>query len=310
MKKVPVLFIIFNRPELSLETFKAIKKYQPNVLYIAADGPRSWVDGETEVCTYTRQLILEQIDWDCEVHKLFRDKNVGCGFGPSSGISWMFEKEEYGIIIEDDCTPSSDFFKFCEELLPKYAECHQIMQINGFNPAAKNITGNSYSFSRYPKIWGWATWKRAWKDFDIKMSEWPKYKKSNKIWKQFPLLEGLIHKYIWERSFRELNSTDRPNFWDIPWSITIFSKDGLCIVPDVNMVVNTGEGVNATNCIIIDPNVSKLKYGKMDFPLIHPQETLLTKETNQEDQKDYMNRRKSLLKQKIKRFFKLKAQNI
>ena len=300
MKKIPILFVIFNRPELALKTFKAIKAYQPDDLYIAADGPRKEKIGEEDICNKTRTSILNEIDWTCNVHKLFRKNNIGCGLGVSSGISWMLETELYGIILEDDCTPSLDFFNFCEELLPKYMDNNKIMQINGYNPNSFKSIGNSYSFSRYPKIWGWATWKRAWNLFDLKMTGWESYKKSHNMVGQFPILEKWIHVYVWNKYYKEVNHTEKPRAWDIPWSISIFSRDGLCIVPDVNLVINTGEGVDATNCQLIDPYVSKQKFGKIDGRIVHPSTVELTYLTNQIDSKSYMRRKKRLKYLKMK----------
>lgn len=306
MKKIPVLFIIFNRPELALNTFKVIKTYQPEVLYIAADGPRKEKTGEKEICEKTREYILDQIDWTCKVHKLFRDQNIGCGLGVSNAISWMFKKELYGIILEDDCIPSLDFFRFCEELLPKYVDNDKIMQINGYNPNSHTSIGNSYSFSRYPKIWGWATWKRAWNQFDLKMIEWPNYRDSGKMKTQFPILERWIHLYVWNKYYKEVNEVLKPRAWDIPWSVTIFSQDGLCIVPDINLVVNTGEGIYATNCYVIDPIVSKQKYGNLCGNMIHPSNIELTYFTNHLDSKSFINRKIRIRLLKIKQIFTLK----
>lgn len=304
MDKIPVLFVIFNRPELTIETFKVIKKYQPTDLYIAADGARKWKNGEKEKCDYTRKVILEQIDWECNVHKLFREENVGCGLSVSGGISWMFESEDYGIVIEDDCSPSLDFFLLCENLLPRYKDCENIMQINGFNPVATAEAGSGYSFSRYPKIWGWATWKRAWAHFDISMKEWESYRKSNRLSKQFPFWERWIHQYVWDKYYKELQKVKSPRTWGIQWSVSIFSRDGLCIVPDTNLVVNTGEGIEATNCDVADPLVSRCKLGKFIFPVRHPERIELDVQINEMDSDFYMKRKISVRIQRIKRFLK------
>jgi len=303
-KKIPVLFIIFNRTELAIETFKSIKKYQPTELYIVADGARKGKEGEKEKCDYTRQTILKQIDWDCNIHKLFREENVGCGLSVSGGISWMFESENYGIVIEDDCSPSLDFFLLCEDLLPRYKDCDNIMQINGFNPVAATEEGSGYSFSRYPKIWGWATWKRAWAYFDISMKEWETYRNNNKMNKQFPLFERWIHQYVWNKYYEELQNVISPRAWGIQWSVSVFSRDGLCIVPDVNLIVNTGEGIDATNCDVVDPLISKCKLGKFIFPIQHPKKIGLNIKTNRMDSNFYLQRKVSVRIQRAKKFLK------
>lgn len=303
--KIPVLFIVFNRKQLALKTFERIKQYKPQFLYIAADGPREDREGEDLICEEVRSEILRQITWPCCVHKLFREKNVGCGYGVSGAITWFLKNEKYGAIIEDDCSPSLDFFLYCEELLPKYEKNENVMQINGFNPLASGVNSCTYSFSRYPKIWGWATWSRAWNKFDINMDIWQEYRNSGRIWKHFPPLEAFIHRRIWDNYKKELSLSEKPRTWDFQWSISIFSNNGLCVVPGCNLVVNTGEGVEATNCDVVDPEYKKIEYGNLQWPIIHPVVVKLDKQTNKKDSDAYMARRWRLfvikLKEKLKR---------
>ena len=110
----PVLFVIFNRPDTTQKVFNAIRQAKPKQLFVAADGPREGKEGEKEKCEQVREII-EQIDWDCEVKTLFRDKNLGCKIAVSSAIDWFFENVEEGIILEDDCLPSQSFFWYCQE---------------------------------------------------------------------------------------------------------------------------------------------------------------------------------------------------
>lgn len=299
--KVPVLFVIFNRPKLAETTFGAIREYAPEKLYIAADGPRKQYEGEHLICRNTRERILNLIDWNCEVHTLFREENIGCGRGPSEAISWMFEHEEYGIILEDDCLPSMDFFLFCEQLLPLYKEEKNVMQINGFNPSSAQTAGNTYTFSHYPKIWGWATWRRAWQTFDFHMNYWPSYRKGGAYLKDFPLPEALIHRYVWNQYYKELRSEERPRAWDLQWSVALFMNKGLCVVPGVNLIRNTGVGVDATNCIYGNSSEAEIQYGKLEFPLSHPKQVVINKKANAIDSRFYRKEKWNNLKQKIKR---------
>ena len=108
----PVLFLIFNRPDVTEKVFSQIKKATPKQLFIAADGPRA-ANAEDQVeCAKTRQLVLDMIDWECEVKTLFREENLGCGLAVSQAITWFFEHVEMGIILEDDCYPDLSFFRF------------------------------------------------------------------------------------------------------------------------------------------------------------------------------------------------------
>lgn len=109
----PILYLIFNRPKLTGRTFEAIRKVKPQRLYIAGDGPRTGKGpAEQNLVRETRELVLQKIDWPCDVKTLFRDNNLGCGRAVSEAISWFFEQEEMGIILEDDCLPDLSFLDF------------------------------------------------------------------------------------------------------------------------------------------------------------------------------------------------------
>lgn len=174
---VPVLLLIFNRPDTTQRVFHEIRGASPLQLFISADGPRENKPGEFEKCQITRDIV-RQVDWDCEVYTNFRDKNLGCKIAVSSAIDWFFENVEEGIILEDDCLPSFSFFRFCEELLEKYRDDERIMQIGGTNLLSEwQRSDDSYYFSKYGAIWGWATWRRAWQYYDVNMKLWPEVKK-------------------------------------------------------------------------------------------------------------------------------------
>ncbi|MFH1427813.1 MAG: nucleotide-diphospho-sugar transferase, partial [Patescibacteria group bacterium] len=180
----PILFLIFNRPETTQRVFDKIKIIKPRHLFVAADGPREGKN-ESEKCQAVRDII-KQIDWDCKVNTLFRDKNLGCKLAVSSAIDWFFDNVEEGIILEDDCLPDPSFFKFCQELLVKYREDSNVMCISGdnFNPNLYNGS-DSYFFSKVASIWGWASWRRAWKYYDIEMKSFLLFSKNNKVKKIF-----------------------------------------------------------------------------------------------------------------------------
>lgn len=166
MFNTPILYIVFNRLDTVKQTFPQIKKQQPKDLYVAADGPRPSKPEESEKCKAVRDWILSQIDWDCNVHTLFREKNLGCKYGVAGAIKWFFENVEQGIVIEDDIFPAQSFFKFCEQMLEIYKDRNDIGFISGccaFPALCKKNT--DYFLSTIPGVWGWASWKRAVKDY-------------------------------------------------------------------------------------------------------------------------------------------------
>ena len=258
----PVLFLVFNRPDTTIQVFQKIREAEPLRLYVAADGPRKDREGEAEKCKQVRH-IATNVDWDCEVKTLFRDENLGCKMAVSGGIDWFFEKEEMGIILEDDCLPSKTFFRFCEELLIKYRQDTRIWHIGGTNPLSKITQADSYYFSIYNRIWGWATWKRAWKNFDSEIKIWPEIKKNKKL--KYVLSKSEYIKY--EKLFDSVYNGEIDT-WDYQWFL-IKLINGLSIIPNTNLVKNIGFGKNATHTKDINHKLANLELGEMKFPLIH-----------------------------------------
>jgi len=137
MFETPILFLIFNRPEETKLVFEQIRKVKPKYLYVAADGPRKEKEGDLELCNHTRKII-EAIDWDCELNKLYRDENLGSGIGIIEAINWFFEHEVYGNILEDDCLPKQSFFPFIKVMLEKYQHNERIMLVSSSKPNSSN----------------------------------------------------------------------------------------------------------------------------------------------------------------------------
>jgi hypothetical protein len=265
--KTPILFIIFNRPDTTQVVFNEIKKIKPEKLFVSADGPRANKEGEHEKCIETRKII-EQVDWDCKVKKLYRDKNLGCKSAVSSAITWFFENIDCGIILEDDCLPDGSFFRFCEELLEKYKNDERVMTISGNNYQFGKKRGNaSYYFSAYNHIWGWASWKRAWTKYDVGIRSYPEFKSSNKI---SGIFKEKAYRRFWLEKFDEAY-TNRIDTWDYQLTYMLWNNNGLSILPNVNLVTNIGFGAGATHTKNGSLS-SGIKAETMAFPLKHPDE--------------------------------------
>ena len=249
MVKTPVLLIGFNRPDNMGKVFEQIRKSQPEVLYIAVDGARDNKPGETDRCKEC-QSFAQKVDWPCDVHTLFRDKNVGCALGVSGAISWAFESTERLIILEDDCVPQESFFAFCDEMLEKYNGDTRIWQVCGrsYHPGSRFFEKSDYVFSRYAHIWGWATWKRCWEHFDLKMNDFP----------DFIANGGAMNVYQSKRLGKKSNKGYSKVYknidyisshtWDYQWSYTKLKNAALGIVPCQNLIRNIGgdSGAHAT----------------------------------------------------------------
>ena len=242
MLDVPVLFCIFNRPELTRQVFERIREAQPKVLLVVSDGARPDREGEHAAVLQSRSVI-QDIDWDCEVKTNFADENMGCKARIATGITWAFEHAEELIILEDDCLPDPTFFRYCSELLNRYRANPNIMMISGNNFQPTSRTDASYYFSHWTHIWGWATWKRAWQHFDVDVSDWPQRRLENFFAHIFPSETDQNHwRQVMDNQHAGLIDT-----WDFPWTYACWKSGGLTVLPDQNLVTNIGFGEAATH---------------------------------------------------------------
>tara|TARA_Y100000389_G_scaffold143669_1_gene141967 strand:+ start:7565 stop:8497 length:933 start_codon:yes stop_codon:yes gene_type:complete len=260
-----VLFLVFNRPETTTKVFEKIRQVKPPKLYIAGDGPRENHKEEEAKVKKVREIVTK-IDWHCEVKTLFRKKNLGCKKGVGNAISWFFEHEEQGIILEDDCLAHKDFFNFCENLLDLYSKDKRIASITGNNfQNGKWRGGSSYYFSKYNHCWGWATWRRAWKCYQADIAFWPKWSKT-KLWiKQIP---DKIERNYWEKIFNVVYD-GKIDSWAYPWTASVWYKGGLTITPNINLVSNIGFGKNASHTKTKNNKFSKMQVYNIDV-IEHP----------------------------------------
>jgi len=257
-----VLFLVFNRLNTTEQVFEAIREAKPPRLYIAADGARPNIEGEAEKIEAVRDYIMQNIDWECEVKTLFRDENLGCKYAVSDAITWFFENEAQGIILEDDCLPSQSFFWYCEDLLEQYKNDQRIFLISGYNKQNQwKIEDESYFFSNYGGIWGWASWSRAWKHYDVDMKDIHEFMRKNNFVNLLGKRQGLQRqKMIFDSIIiKDINS------WAYQWGYARHKNNGLACVPSMSLIENIGFGEDATNTSGVNTdNVSK---HEISFPI-------------------------------------------
>lgn len=261
---VPVLLIAFNRPDLFSSLLSKIVVKNPSKVYISIDGPRENRPGEKE---RVEEVISIAKNHHLSKNFIFKinEKNLGCGKGVSSAITWFFDHEEKGIILEDDCEPNDSFFSFCDELLTKYEKDDRIGMISGDNFFFSQYSiSQSYFFSSYFHIWGWASWRRAWDGYQLRtfdaneVKEVLKYKFKNRRERDFWFSQIT-------KSFSGLFDT-----WDYQWVYLNFKKGRLSIMPKVNLIANTGFGDFATHTIDVTSVLNNMQTSELEFPLIHP----------------------------------------
>ncbi len=260
---IPVLFCFFNRPDTTKKAFDEIRKCKPQKLYLASDGPRE-NRNESSTIFQLRNDIINSIDWDCEVKTLFRDHNLGCSLGIKTAIDWLFENENFGIILEDDCIVQPSFWQYMQELLVRYENDLRIGMIAGYNQLNNIFNEDSYAFSSYKACWGWATWRRAWKNMDIEM-KWRTTHQYNDIM----MRTGLYGKDIRETEFKLMKiDANLVSAWDWQWYSALAAQNQLCIFPAVNLVTNIGFGKDATHTSNKSDSVDATQ--NLAFPLKHP----------------------------------------
>ena len=236
-----VLFLVFNRPDTTAQVFEAIRKAKPPRLYVAADGPRPDRTDEAEKVAKVRE-IATAVDWPCEVKTLFREENLGCKYAVSGGITWFFDHEEQGIILEDDCLPHPVFFTYCEENLVAYKYLSDIWAICGWTPFNIKIPSRSDYLSSYPSVWGWATWRDRWLYYDAEI-----FKKSNRD--AIRVIPSRLLQYIYWVNFLNLSILSKIDTWDYQFTYLVVSRRGSALRPTGNLVKNIGFGVDATHTV-------------------------------------------------------------
>lgn len=272
--KAPVLLITFARLDTTLKVIASIRKYKPTKLYISSDYGREgrFLDShnmyEQQWVTKIREIILQSIDWECEVFTLFSQVNLGCKKAVSSAIDWFFENEDCGIILEDDTVPSQSFFIFCEEMLDKYRNSPEIFMISGwsaldFDQDAKKSLQYDYFFSKYTHIWGWASWRRAWKLYQRDFTNFER---------EFSLLvfDNNQERKIWYENLKAYHE-GKIDTWDYPWTYTIWKHNGLSIYPKNNMIDNIGFNRDDATHTKDESRYQNMKvYDELEFPITHP----------------------------------------
>jgi hypothetical protein len=266
--RAPVALLIFNRPETTARVFEAVREARPSRLLVVADGPRPGVEGEAERCAQAR-AVTEAVDWECEISREYSDVNLGCKRRVSSGISWVFEQAEEAVLLEDDCLPHPSFFSYCDELLDRYRDDSSVMHISGDNLRFGRRGDASYFFSRYPHVWGWASWRRAWEHYDPDLAAWEAADKDAFLEAAF---EDPAERRFWRHAW-DGSGSGAIDTWDFQWVHACIAAAGLAINPNANLVSNIGFGGTGTHTDEDSEGLAGLPIEQLELPLRHPPET-------------------------------------
>ena len=263
---VAVGFFTFNRLDTTIRVFEQIREAKPTRLYLISDGPRESKPQEEVKVQEVRNYIEEHIDWPCKVYKNYALKNMGCKNRMATGITWLLEKEEMAIILEDDVKPTQDFFLYAKEMLERYRDDERVMLVSGFKLIGDYPVDDSYTFSNHAMIWGWATWRRAWNHYDIDIKEWEENKKSKCLRKYYNFWGYIKASHDFDSVHSHAKDT-----WDFQWAYTVLKCGGLAVIPKVNLIENLGFGRADATHTTGNTNQDFTTY-PLSFPLKGPSE--------------------------------------
>jgi hypothetical protein len=291
-KNIPVLLIAYNRPSKFKKLVFELKLTKPKKIYVFVDGPRSKKD---QLMIDKTKDVLNKINWKCQIIKKFEDKNHGVGVGPYNAINWFFQNEEMGIILEDDCIPQKNFFYFCKKMLIAHRNNNNIGIICGTNFVPIKTIKSSYLFSIFPNIWGWATWKRNWKGYNLDLKYWKNFRTSKK-WINICLNFDMYKTFT---SMIDYYFFNKKKLWDVQYFIFLLKKNKINILPKYSIIKNIGIDKFASTTFKKSKKISYVSK-KFDLKLIHPKTVSTNKKIDERIFYSVYYKKKGI----IKEFFK------
>ena len=266
--KTPVLLITFNRPLHTRRVLEKIMEQRPTDLYVFQDGAREGNESDCEKVRLVREVVEDLTNGtDTRLHTCYSEKNLGCGPGPATGISWFFGQVEQGIVMEDDCLPHPDFFGYCEELLERYKDDSRLMFIGSTLYHDRWKCEASYGFSRYMVTGAWASWAKAWKGFDLDLVSLDA-KAFYKTVKS--LTDNRQEAKWWYYAVKEIQKDDsKKSYWDFQMQIHLFKNSAITIHPKRNLISNIGFDAEGTHTLGNDGRGDRATFPIL--PLVHPE---------------------------------------
>lgn len=267
---VAVLILFFCRPKQFEQVFEAVRKARPSRLYLYQDGPRDNREDDLTGIMACRK-IAENIDWECEVHRLYQERNYGCDPSEYMAQKWFFGQEEMGIVLEDDDVPAQSFFPYCKELLEKYKDDQRINMICGMNNLeTADWCPYSYLFTSSGSIWGWASWRRVIDEWEEKIPHLDNEYYISSFCKRYDNAQNALDIY-------KSNNDSGKAHYEAILGANAWANNRLNIVPTQNMITSVGISENSTHSVADIKKVPKalrslytMKRFEIEMPLKHP----------------------------------------
>lgn len=264
---IPVLVLFFNRKDTVLRLISELSIIQPRELFLSSDGGRT--DQERLKVAEIRELVIKAVNWECRVVTRFGVENLGCKQAVHAGVQWFFENVPEGIVLEDDCIPSTEFFHFALEMLNEHRNNIAISSIGARNEFEKFAPGQTVLSSKF-FCWGWASWANRIVGLDVECGY--SYDLPKSIYSELGFFES---RHV--RGMRNLMKLNLVDSWAYAYDFNFRKSEQRQILPPFNYVENIAinGGTHSTNRIKSDElkrsEVSVIKVNSLSSPQEQPQ---------------------------------------
>lgn len=297
----PVVFIVFRRPNATRRVFKQIQSARPPYLHVVVDAPRPDRPEEKVLCADVLKIIENGVNWNCSLTYDIAKSNMGCGRRVSSGISAAFQRFDRAIILEDDCLPADDFFKYASQALEEYHGNDEVMHISGSVIVGAGCTKEGHRLSRYQHIWGWASWRRAWAHYDFEMRGFNACDIGRRI---APFLKTVEDVEYWKKRFQQVHD-QTVDTWDYQWTYACWKRGALSVLPNENLVKNIGFGQGAVHTTEADDPLADRPLGSAKLPFVR-NELVVNERLDQEIQETLYRSRETIYR-KLRYYYKIRG---
>jgi hypothetical protein len=240
----PIALFVYRRPRQTLKMLESLARnpeLAQSELWIFCEGAKG--EGDRQAVGEVRQVIKSRA-WAGSVKIVESEKNLGCAGSVMAGIDAVLEQHDRIIVLEDDLIVSPHFLSYMNAGLERYEKVDRMMQVCGYMfPAETRANGEDVLLLPIVSSWGWATWRRAWRQLEVEMESVAWLDQSR--WRRYRFdLHGAY-------PYREMIDQQRRgeiDAWDIRWYLTVFRRNGLAAYPRKSLVINDGfqDGTHVT----------------------------------------------------------------
>jgi hypothetical protein len=262
MNLAPIALFVYNRPSHTQRTIDALrgnKLARESDLFIFSDAAR---DEVAKPRVDAVREIIAAIDGFKSVRIVLRDRNWGLAASVIDGVTMLCRDYGQVIVLEDDLVVAPGFLQYMNQALETYEDEPAVMQISGYMFPVETKQDTDAFFLPFTTSWGWATWQRAWKDFDKEASHYSQLKDDAALRRSFDLDGAYPYFRMLQAQFE-----GKVDSWAIRWYLTVFFKKGLTLYPRQTLVSNTGFDGSGTHGAIYNDDANRLFSGTIEiFP--------------------------------------------